>query len=319
MPVIESDYKPSYLFRNGHVSTVYSGLYRSVNGVIQKRERIILSDNDFLDLDWSYSESKSNKLVILLHGLEGNAQRPYILGTAKLFNTNSYDAVAVNFRNCSDTPNLKYRTYHSGATEDLHDVVNHAIGIGYTEISIIGVSLGGNMALKYVGERDVDTEVKSIIAVSVPCSLYHSMLRLHEFENILYANRFKKHLIKSLRKKQIQFPEYISDKQIKSIKTLKDFDDVYTSKAHGFKDALDYYEKCSSLYFLPDIKTPTLLINALNDSFLSAECFPVKEAKENKSLNLEMPKHGGHAGFYNKNNIYYNESRSLDFVLKHSN
>jgi len=316
MPIISSDYNPPFLFKKGHFSTVYSGLYRRVSGVVQKRERITLSDDDFLDLDWSYSENKTDKLVILLHGLEGNAQRPYILGTAKLFNGNNYDALAVNFRNCGDTPNLKFRTYHSGATEDLHDVVLNAIEKGYAEISIIGVSLGGNMALKYVGEREMPSEVKSTVAVSVPCSLYHSMLQLHKFENTLYAIRFKKHLIKSLKKKQVQFPDKISDKEINSIKTLKDFDDVYTSKAHGFDNALDYYEKCSSLQFLINIKTPTLIINALNDSFLSPECFPIKESKQNKNLFLEMPKYGGHAGFFDKKNSYYNEKRSLSFIQK---
>ena len=318
MPIIESNYNPPFLFKKGHFSTIYSGLYRKVDGVVQTRERIVLSDDDFLDLDWSYSDNKTNKLVILLHGLEGNAQRPYMLGSAKLFNENNFDAVSVNFRNCSETPNLKFRTYHSGATEDLHDVVRNAIEKGYTDISIIGVSLGGNMALKYVGERDVPTEIKSVVAVSVPCSLYHSMLELHKFENILYANRFKKHLIRSLRKKQTQFPENISDDEIRSIKTLKDFDDVYTSKAHGFKDALDYYGKCSSIKFLSNIKTPTLIINALNDSFLSPECFPIKEAKNNESLFLEMPKYGGHVGFYDKDNVFYNEGQSLEFIKKHA-
>jgi len=314
MPIVESNYNPPFLFKKGHVSTVYSGLYRKVNGVMQERERLTLSDGDFLDLDWSYSKQKTNKAVILLHGLEGHAQRPYITGTAKLFNEDTFDAIAVNFRNCSEEPNLKYITYHSGATEDLHDVVCHAIEKGYTSISIVGVSLGGNMALKYLGERPVLNEIKSVVAVSVPCSLYYSMLQLHKFENILYANRFIKHLLRSLERKQLQFPNRISDDEIKSIKTLKDFDDVYTSKAHGFKDALDYYEQCSSLQFLPEIQTPTLIINALNDSFLSPECFPIKEAKENQYLHLEMPKYGGHVGFYQRGNTYYNEERALQFA-----
>ncbi len=314
MPIIDSDYNPPFLFKNGHFSTVYSGLYRRVHDVVQERERITLSDDDFLDLDWSYSNTKTNKLVILLHGLEGNAQRPYMLGSAKLFNTNGYDAISVNFRNCSDTPNLKYQTYHSGATEDLHDVVQHAIAKKYSSISIVGVSLGGNMTLKYVGERNLPSEVKSAVAVSVPCSLYHSMLQLHKLENVLYSRRFRKHLIKSLLKKQVQFPERISDTEIKSIKTLKDFDDVYTSKAHGFKNALDYYEKCSCQQFLSNIRIPTLILNALDDSFLSPECFPIEQAKNNDFLHLEMPKHGGHAGYYDANNVHYNEKRSLEFV-----
>jgi len=317
MPIIESHYNPPFLFKKGHFSTVYSGLYRKVNGVIQERERITITDGDFLDLDWSYSKQKTQKAIILLHGLEGHAQRPYITGAAKLFNKDTFDTIGVNFRNCSEEPNLEYRTYHSGATEDLHDVVCHVIEKGYKSISIFGISLGGNMALKYVGERPVLKEIKSVVAVSVPCSLYHSMLELHKFENILYANRFRKHLVRSLERKRLQFPDRISDDEIRSIKTLKDFDDVYTSKAHGFKDALDYYEQCSSLQFLPDIKTPALIINALNDSFLSPECFPIKEAKNNSYIHLEMPKYGGHVGFYQRNKAYYNEERALEFMKNH--
>lgn len=321
MPILESTYKPPFLFKNGFVSTVYSGLVRNVNGVLQERERIDLPDGDFLDLDWSYAKSTSNKVIILLHGLEGNAQRPYMTGTAKLFNQNGIDAVSVNFRGCSGETNRNYNSYHSGATEDLDEVIKHAIQIkGYTEIYLKGVSLGGNVALKYLGEREVvPIEVKAAIVISVPCYLHGSAKELHAFKNILFHDRFKKHLLRSLKLKQEKFPQKLSFEEFKSIKTLNDFDNVYTSKAHGFEDALDYYEKSSSLQFLPNIKTPTLIINALNDSFLSAECYPVKASKNNPNLYLEMPKHGGHVGFIDKNNVYYNERRALEFVKALSN
>jgi len=318
MPIISSSYKSSFIFRNGFVSTVYSGLIRKVEEVVQKRERITLSDGDFLDLDWSYSKEKTNKLIILLHGLEGNAQRPYMTGTAKLFNNNKIDAVCVNFRGCSGEPNLKYRSYHSGATEDLEDVISHILNTkDYSEIYIKGISLGANLALKYLGERDaIPKQIKAVIAVSVPCSLQGSANELHTFKNILFHDRFKKYLVESLKLKQKQFTDILSIEEIKSIKTLTDFDEIYTSKAHGFIDASDYYKKSSCLQFLPNIKTPTLIINALNDSFLSPECYPVKEAKENNNLHLEMPKCGGHVGFIDKNNSYYNEKRALEFVNK---
>lgn len=316
MPVIESNYKPPFLFKNGHVSTVYSGLVRQVKGVVQKRERITLPDDDFLDLDWSFSEEKTTQVIILLHGLEGHAQRPYITGTAKLFNDNHMDAVSVNFRGCSGSENLKFRSYHSGATEDLESVIDHIIKTKtYTHIYIKGISLGANMALKYLGERsEIPNQIKAVVAVSVPCSLEGSARKLHTFENKLYHDRFKKHLVDRLRIKQQHYSDILSLDNFNSIKTLYDFDNVYTAKAHGFKDGSDYYAKCSCLQFLPNIKTPSLIINALNDSFLSSECYPVKEAKHNPNLFLEMPKHGGHVGFIDKRNIYYNEKRALEFV-----
>ncbi|WP_445737481.1 YheT family hydrolase [Mariniflexile sp.] len=315
MPILDSTYKPPFFFKKGFVSTVYSGLIRRVS-LIQERERITLNDGDFLDLDWSFSKEKSNKLIILLHGLEGHAQRPYVTGAAKLFNNHSVDAVCVNFRGCSGEDNLKYRSYHSGSTEDLDEVINHALfEKKYTDIYLKGFSLGANIILKYLGEREsVLSEIKAAIAVSVPCYLYGSAKELHTFKNILFHDRFKKHLVNRLKIKQKHFANDLTVEEIASIKTLYDFDNVYTSKAHGFKDALDYYGQSSCLQFLPNIKIPTLIINALNDSFLSAECYPVKEAKQNPNLYLEMPKFGGHAGFIDKKNVYYNEKRALEFV-----
>ena len=316
MPLIESNYKPPFWAKKSFVSTVFSGLARKVKDLEQTRERIDLNDGDFLDLDWSYSSSLSNKVVILLHGLEGHAQRPYITGPAKLFNENGIDACAVNFRGCSGEPNRLYRSYHSGATEDLEAVIEHVLSLNkYRDIYIKGISLGANMALKYVGERDsLPKEIKAVVAVSTPCSLKGSCDELLSLKNKHYAIRFLDHLKKKLKPKLYQFPDILTVDDFNSIKSLIDFDHIYTSKAHGFQDAYDYYDKASSLQFLPNIKVPSLIINALNDSFLSHECYPVKEAKNNPNLYLEMPKYGGHVGFIDKNNVYYNEKRALEFA-----
>ena len=319
MPILESTYKPPFYFKNGFIATVYSGLFRRVN-LKQERERITLNDGDFLDLDWSYSEVKTNKLIILLHGLEGHGQRPYMTGAAKHFNANGVDALCMNFRGCSGKNNLNYYSYHSGSTEDLHTVIQHAIASkNYSEIYLKGISLGANIILKYLGEHtEIPQAVKAAIAVSVPVHLHGSCIELHKLKNKPFHDRFLKDLVVHLKEKQQLFPTKISLEAIKNIKTLLDFDNVYTSKAHGFKDALDYYEKCSSLQFLPNVKVPSLIINALNDSFLSPECYPVKTAKNNPNLYLEMPNFGGHAGFIDKKNVYYNEKRALEFCYKFS-
>lgn len=251
MPIIKSVYNPPLPFKNGHFSTIYSALLRNVKGVLQERERLKLPDGDFLDLDWSYTSTKTKKLIVVLHGLEGNAQRQYMLGTAKIFNQNNIDAVCVNFRGCSGELNLKYKSYHSGETEDLKAILNYIIETKvYDKIYLKGFSLGGNVILKYLGETsDIPNQIKSAISISAPCHLHGSMKELHTFKNMLYKNRFKKHLKQHLKLKQKQFPENMTIEGINRIKTLKDFDDIYTSKANGFKDALDYYEKSSSLHF----------------------------------------------------------------------
>ena len=171
------------------------------------------------------------------------------------------------------------------------------------------------MALKFLGENnDIPNEIKATIAVSVPCNLHSSLKQLLQPKNYLYAKRFKSHLKQKLREKQILFPNKISDNDIQNVKTLKDFDDIYTSRAHGFKDAIDYYEKCSSLQFLENIKVPTLIINAGNDSFLGPECYPYKEAEKSNALYLETPTSGGHVGFYGSQNITYTEKRVIKFL-----
>lgn len=316
MPIIPSNYNPPLLYKSGHISTIYSGIIRKVNGLVQQRERLELADGDFLDLDWSYTASPTDKVAILLHGLEGNAQRPYITGSAKQFNISGIDACAVNHRGCSDKPNRLWRSYHSGATDDLEAVIHHILKEKkYTKIYLMGFSLGGNMTLKYLGEgRPVPNEIKGAIAVSVPCSLYSSLLELLKTKNRLYAKRFMKHLMKKLRTKQLLFPDRISNSEMAGIRNLKDFDDIYTSRAHGFKNVLDYYEKSSSLQFIHAIDTPTLIINARNDSFLGDQCYPYKEAEQNNSVYFELPLYGGHVGFYGPKNITYTEKRALKFV-----
>lgn len=316
MPLLSSNYRPPVYLRSGHISTIYSGLFRKVIGLEQKRERLELPDGDFMDLDWSFAGKPSQKVAILLHGLEGNAQRPYITGSAKAFNVSGIDACAVNFRGCSGETNRLFRSYHSGATEDLDAVVQHILKIkSYEEIYIKGVSLGGNMALKYVGERRiVPEEIKVIIAVSAPCDLYSSLKELLKPRNYAYAIRFRKHLVAKLWPKLSRFPDSISISDLEQIKNLKDFDDIYTAPAHGFQDALDYYEQCSCRQFLPNVQVPSLIINAKNDSFLGPECYPYQEAERNQNLHLETPKFGGHVGFIASGNRYYSEKRAIKFL-----
>jgi len=315
MPLVQSDYNPPLPFKNGHISTIYSGLLRKVDSLKQQRERLELEDGDFIDLDWSFAHTPANTVVILLHGLEGHAQRPYITGSAKYFNAGGLDSCAVNFRGCSGETNRLFRSYHSGATEDLEAVIQHIISSGkYNSIFIKGFSLGGNLTLKYLGGGNVASQIKGAVTVSVPCSLYDSLIQLLKLKNTLYARRFKKHLVDKLHLKRQKFPELISEEDINNIRNLKDFDDIYTSRAHGFKDALDYYGQCSSLQVLPGIKTPTLIINAKDDSFLGKACYPVKEAEHNPHLFLDMPKYGGHVGFFDAHNISYSEKIGLNFI-----
>ena len=290
-----------------------------MHGVVQTRERFTLDDGDFLDVDWSFENNgKATKVALLFHGLEGNAQRTYMLGMAKLLNNNGYDVAAVNFRGCSGEQNKLYRSYHSGETEDMRFVIKQIAHTDkYKEIVLFGVSLGGNAMLKYLGEKkDIPNIVKSATAVGVPADLKVSLEQLSKTENWVYRTSFLFDLRKKYRKKMPHYPEQLSWERYHKIRSLKTFDDYYTAPAHGFKDALDYYAKASSLDYIPKIEIPTLILNAKNDSFLHGGCYPYAFAKTSTAVFLETPNHGGHVGFYLPGEYYYSELRSLEFFTE---
>ena len=316
MPLLTSSYRPEVFFRNGHLATIYSALLRKVEGPEQFRERIPLPDGDFLDLDWSRSETPTHKVLVLLHGLEGNAQRPYMTGSARLFSARGYDVCAVNLRGCSGVPNRLFRSYHSGATEDLHAILRHVLKMSkYKKVYLKGFSLGGNLILKFLGEHpQYSDRITGAAAISVPCDLHDSLLQLNKAKNWLYTRRFLSTLREKVREKQKRFPERITTAEVEKIRSLKDFDDYYTSRAHGFTDALDYYTRCSSLRFLEGIRVPTLLLNARNDSFLGPRCYPVEACRNHSSVYFESPDYGGHVGFVGEGSHYYSERRSLEFL-----
>jgi uncharacterized protein len=304
---------PLFLF-NGHLETIYPSLIRRVGIKPYERERIATPDNDFLDLDWL--KQGSRRLLIISHGLEGNSERAYVKGLARASYAQGFDVLAWNFRGCSGEINRQLRFYHSGATEDLECVVQHVLRKSeYNEISLAGFSLGGNLTLKYLGERVPDESIKKSVVFSVPLDLHSSCLKISMPSNWVYSNRFLKSLkLKILMKRQL-YPE-LDIRDIHRIKTLKAFDDAYTAPLHGFKDAVDYYTRNSSLHFVKNITTPTLIINARNDPFLTDACFPVDDVRNHPMVSLEVTRRGGHVGFsrFTAAGLYWSEERALHFL-----
>jgi len=297
MPLISSSYTnpPFYLF-TGHLETIVPSMFRKIEGKYE-RERLELTDGDFLDLDWM--RGKGDKLVIITHGLEGNSERHYSKGTAHYFYQRGWDALAWNCRGCSGEINCLPRFYHHGATEDIAAVIDHVIQKKYSQIALVGFSMGGSMTLKYLGERKdkVAPEIKSAAVFSVPCDLGASARELDKPEKKFYLNRFLKKLEKKIRAKSILFPELISTEGFEKIKTFREFDNRYTAPLHGFANADDFYTKASSGQYIASIELPTLIVNALNDPFLPDECYPYDVAKTHNHVHLETPQRGGHVGF----------------------
>lgn len=306
-------YKPPFFLINGHFETIYPALFRSVVCKPYQRERILTDDDDFLDLDWL--KEGSEQLVIISHGLEGNTRRAYVRGLARALHMAGFDVLTWNYRGCSEEMNRQLRFYHSGSTDDLDRVVQHAISKGYKTLRLAGFSLGGNLTLKYLGEaRHRPEAIRQAVAYSVPLDLYTSCQTISKPANRLYALKFLHSLKKKIRRKANLYKE-LDTRHLNKIKTLKEFDDNYTAPLHGFNNAIHYYETCSSIRFLENIKVPTRIINARNDPFLSPECFPVEKLRNHPSVQLLCPERGGHVGFaqFNANDVYWSEVQAVEF------
>ena len=255
-----------------------------------------------------------------IHGLESSSRAKYVQGIADLLKQNKFDVLAWNYRGCSGELNRTIKYYHSGASYDLATVVEHVLETtAYESICLVGFSLGGNVTLKSVGEESgqISHKIKAVCAFSTPCYLKTASHELATGFNKIYTQNFVSTLRQKVYDKEDMLSEHGFDTSVvNKLKDLPSFDNFFTAPLHGFKDADDYYEQCSSKYFLNDIQVPTLIVNAANDPFLSKECYPYEEADNNPFIDLEVPEHGGHVGFYqrSKGNVMWSEERILRFL-----
>jgi len=319
VPVRLSNYTAPTGLNGGHRQTLYASLARRVDFAYDRRERITTPDDDFLDLDWATPNgTDSQRVAILTHGLEGSANRKYMRGTARAFVRRGWAVCALNLRGCSGETNRQVATYHSGKTDDLALVVNHVLAQGYAPVVLVGFSLGGNLTLKYLGERgsELDDRIQGAAALSAPVDLSASADQIDRWSNWHYTQYFLHSLRQKMRVKARQHPDRVSTKRLRRIQTLRGFDDAYTAPLHGFDGADDYYRRASSKPLLSNITVPTLLLNAANDPFLPPSCYPHAIARSHDQLTLEVPESGGHVGFvsFNDEGEYWSEYRTLSFL-----
>lgn len=289
------------LHLNPHLQTLVPALLRPIPGFKYQRQAIDTPDEDFLDLDWYITQPSKNKLAIVLHGLEGTSESSYVKNAILRLNEEGYDAVAMNFRGCSGRPNKLLKSYHSGKTEDLDLVVNHILrNYKYDEIVLVGFSVGGNIVLKYLGEKatGLHPKIKKAVAFSAPVDLKSSADALAKGTPI-----YMKYLLEKLHRKLVikreKFPEEVDLKDFSRITTFHEFDDRYTAPLNGFRDAEDYWQQASSKTLLDRIAIPTLLFTAEDDPFLGKECYPKEAVAANPNFQLQVTPYGGHVGFWN--------------------
>ena len=317
MPLIRSTYPgPPVHQYNGHLQTILPSLTRRVTGVTYERERLTLSDGDFVDLDWI--DNDQDRLVILTHGLEGDSNRQYIRGTAKLFAQNNYDVLAWNCRSCSGEMNRAFRLYNHGEIGDLGEVIHHSLRTKrYDEIMLVGYSMGGNITLKYLGVQanQLPDCIKGGVAISSPVDLGASAVLLDRPANRFYRNRFMKKLVVKLSQKADRFPGRLDMTKLHQVKQWRDFDEFFSAPVNSYRNAEDFYTQASAVNFMSSITVPTLLLNAQNDPLLSPECSPGWLAETHQHLFLETPRNGGHVGFQVARDLYtYAERRALAFA-----
>lgn len=286
----------------GNAQTIYPYFFNTSTPINYRRERWELKDGDFIDIDWLDGE-QSKPLVILLHGLEGSSKSHYALSFMYFLQKLHWRGAVVHFRGCSGTLNRLPRAYHAGDSVEIDRVLRYVAG-GVKQDQqripryVVGVSLGGNALLKWLGEQggNATRVVDSAVAVSAPLDLAAAGKALDSGFNRVYTHHFLSSLKRKVLKKNKQFPGLLDITAVAACRTLYEFDNLVTAPLHGFQNTDDYWQRSSSKPWLKSIRIPTLLINARNDPFLPEDVLPSRN-EVSSWVAPEFPKQGGHVGF----------------------
>lgn len=298
--IIESEFKPAWWLMNAHGQTLYPTIMRHLTAPVDCMERIELPDGDFIDLAWAVNGLADDApLVILLHGLGGSVQSIYAAGLMRVFNENGWRAMLMHFRGASHEPNRLPRAYHSGDTGDLDYLLRLlAQREPDTLKAVVGVSLGGNVLLKWLGERGSQTWIHAAVAISVPFQLRLVADKIGQGFSRIYQS----YLLRSLRNVFMRKREVLSPDlpdalvNVNQWRCFWTFDEKVTAPLHGFAHVHAYYRQASCHAYLCKIATPTLIIHALDDPFMTPDVIP-EENDLSDQITLELSKRGGHVGF----------------------
>jgi uncharacterized protein len=318
-------YSPAWWIPGGHLQTLWGKLFRRQETAPTTLERWDTPDGDFLELHRLAAPSGSPHLL-LLHGLEGSIRSHYAQGLLNEARRRGWAADLLIFRSCGSELNKTRRFYHSGETQDLAFALERlASEFRSSPLALVGVSLGGNVLLKFLGERgnDLPPNVKAAAAISVPFDLERSSKRINQGFSRLYQRFFLQSLKRKAAEKAQRFPDLAAAADIAALRTLEDFDNLITGPLHGFRDARDYYARSSSLPYLKDIRLDTLLFNATDDPMLPPAVLNEVRgiAKTNPALEVDFVEKGGHVGFVTGSipwrPYYYAEHRVGEFFARY--
>ena len=294
-------YSPAWWIPGGHLQTLWGKLFRRQAIAQTVAERWDTPDGDFLEVHRLQAEPGQPR-VLLLHGLEGTVKSHYAQGLLNEAARRGWGADLLIFRSCGTDLNRTRRFYHSGETGDAAFALERiSREFPASDLAMAGVSLGGNVLLKLLGELGdrLPSRLRGAAAISVPFDLARSSARINRGFSRFYQRFFMSSLRRKAAEKAARFPDLAPLEKIAALRTLEDFDNLITGPLHGFRDAQDYYERSSSLPYLSRIRLRTLLLSALDDPMLPPEVLAeVREAAHcNPVLHLEFVDRGGHAGF----------------------
>ena len=303
------DYRAPRWLPGGHAQTIYASLRGERLGVPMVpfwRDQWETPDFDFIDLDWldtPESELPLHKqdqrpLVVLFHGLEGSSGSHYARTLMHAVHARGWHGVVVHFRGCGGRVNRLPRAYHSGDSAEIDWVLRRLRTTRTGPLYVVGVSLGGNALLKWLGEQQTAAldVVDRAAAVSAPVDLAAAGVALARGFNLIYTHNFLHTMKAKTAEKMKRYPALCDAQRMRRALTLREFDDLLTAPLHGFRGVDDYYARASGKPFLKSIAVPTLMLNARNDPFLPARFLPTPD-EVSSAVRLEIPATGGHVGF----------------------
>ncbi|MDZ4099438.1 MAG: alpha/beta fold hydrolase [Methylophilaceae bacterium] len=311
---MQTSYRSPWWLTGQHLQTIYPAVWMPVPSIAYRRERWSTPDEDFIELDWVDGPT-SQPLVILFHGLEGSSASHYAKRIMYAVQQQGWRGVVVHFRGCSGEPNLLPRSYHCGDSAEIDWILKRFRQNEHSEIYVLGVSLGGNVLLKWLGEQQSQANrvIDKAVTISTSLDLPTTGKVLGQGFNRFYSQLFLKTLqpkaLALIKKHRLAFDTV----GIMQADNLWDYDNLFTAPLHGFKNADDYWQQSNCRPYLREITLPTLLINARNDPFLPEQYLPAKH-EVSAQVHCEFPEHGGHAGFAIKNNQDWLTERLLCFL-----
>lgn len=318
MPLEPSDYRAPRWLPGGHLQTLVPRYLRRLQ-LLGEPVEIELPDGDCLHADLYRATAPDAPLLILSHGLEGSARSGYILGMTRVALAHGCSVLAWNLRSCGPQLNRTPAIYHSGCSDDLDRVIHWAEEHQWRRLLLAGFSLGGNVTLKWLGEQGEAARARGVEAAataSVPIDLHACVRELERPVNWVYHKYFVRSMKRRLKAKAGQFPGHYDLQRLASLSTLWQLDEHYTAPLNGFRDAADYYARCSGRFFLESIRVPTLLVTAGNDPFFNATCYPRFQAATSEHLLFESPRTGGHMGFWGGPGDWWLERRFLNYLME---